>query len=358
MNIVICGAGVIGTAIAYALAERGVGATLVEAVAPACAASGKSGGFLALDWCDGSPMQALARRSFALHQDLGRRFGERTGYRALDTLAVVAAEVPYALSEYAKLENPAWLHERCAVTAQLGAATSTAQVHPGGLTHMFLDEATASGAKLVQGSIEAIHHQAGQVSGVTVDGTRMDADVVVVAMGPWSTQASAWLPLPTVNGERGASIILKPRQPVAACALFGQFIDQRGESFGPEIFPRPDGTVYMCGVPDRVALPSDAADITPSEEAIATLKTIARTLSDEFADATVTHQQACFRPIVHDAQPVMGLVPGVTGAYVATAHNCWGILNAPASGEAMAELILDGVTSQVDLRAFDPARLM
>ena len=36
----------------------------------------------------------------------------------------------------------------------------------------------------------------------------------------------------------------------------------------------------------------------------------------------------------------------------------WGILNAPASGEAMAELILDGVTSQVDLRAFDPARLM
>jgi glycine/D-amino acid oxidase-like deaminating enzyme len=61
----------------------------------------------------------------------------------------------------------------------------------------------------------------------------------------------------------------------------------------------------------------------------------------------------------------MGRVPGVEGAYVATGHSVWGMLNAPASGEAMAELILDGVTSQVNLtpfapdrlKAFDPARL-
>ena len=33
---------------------------------------GKSGGFLALDWCDGSRLSALARRSFALHAELGR----------------------------------------------------------------------------------------------------------------------------------------------------------------------------------------------------------------------------------------------------------------------------------------------
>ena len=106
MKVVIGGAGVIGTAIAFALAERGVAATMVEAVTPACAASGKSGGFLALDWCDGSAMQPLARRSFALHRELGKRFGVRTGYRALDTLAVVATKTPYNLNKYAKLDNP------------------------------------------------------------------------------------------------------------------------------------------------------------------------------------------------------------------------------------------------------------
>ena len=50
-------------------------------------------------------------------------------------------------------------------------------------------------------------------------------------------------------------------------------------------------------------------------------------------------------------------MPGVAGAYVATGHNCWGILNAPASGEAMAELIVDGAATTLDLAAFDPARL-
>jgi hypothetical protein len=38
-------------------------------------------------------------------------------------------------------------------------------------------------------------------------------------------------------------------------------------------------------------------------------------------------------------------------------HTCWGILNAPASGLALAELIVDGAASSCDLAPFDPARL-
>ncbi|MGC2521810.1 MAG: FAD-dependent oxidoreductase, partial [Stellaceae bacterium] len=70
MRVVICGGGVIGASIAYFLTRRGVRATVIERIAVACAASGKSGGFLALDWCDGTPLAALARRSFALHARL------------------------------------------------------------------------------------------------------------------------------------------------------------------------------------------------------------------------------------------------------------------------------------------------
>jgi len=50
-------------------------------------------------------------------------------------------------------------------------------------------------------------------------------------------------------------------------------------------------------------------------------------------------------------------VPHVQGAYVATGHNVWGILNAPATGEAMSELIVEGRSNAVDLRPFDPFRL-
>jgi len=68
MRVLICGGGVIGASIAYFLSCRGVKATVIERTGIACAASGKSGGFLALDWCDGTPLEALARRSFACMQ--------------------------------------------------------------------------------------------------------------------------------------------------------------------------------------------------------------------------------------------------------------------------------------------------
>ena len=96
MRVVICGAGVIGAATAYYLARRGVGATVIERAEPACAASGKSGGFLAADWCQGQPQARLAELGFELHAELARALpreaGMDTGYRRLETLSVGASE--------------------------------------------------------------------------------------------------------------------------------------------------------------------------------------------------------------------------------------------------------------------------
>ena len=74
-RIVICGGGVIGAAIAYFLSRRGARPIVVERHVVAGAASGKSGGFLALDWCRGTPLDRLARRSFTLHAELADELG-------------------------------------------------------------------------------------------------------------------------------------------------------------------------------------------------------------------------------------------------------------------------------------------
>lgn len=76
MRVLICGGGVIGASIAYFLSLRGIEATVIERTGIANAASGKSGGFLALDWCDGSALEPLARRSFALHAELSGRIDD------------------------------------------------------------------------------------------------------------------------------------------------------------------------------------------------------------------------------------------------------------------------------------------
>jgi len=50
---------------------------------------GKAGGFLELDWSDGSPTGPLQRRSFQLHKDLAAEFGaEAIGYRPVASLSM------------------------------------------------------------------------------------------------------------------------------------------------------------------------------------------------------------------------------------------------------------------------------
>src|SRR5207248_11189572 len=84
-RIVICGAGAIGAAIAYFTSRRGARSTVIERHAVAGSASGKSGGFLALDWCGGSPPDQLARRSFKLHAELSADLGDCWGYPRMTT---------------------------------------------------------------------------------------------------------------------------------------------------------------------------------------------------------------------------------------------------------------------------------
>src|ERR1051326_4524898 len=91
-SVIVCGAGVIGASVAYFLARRGVAVTIVERSGVACAASEKSGGFLALDWCDGSPLEPLARTSFALHASLAAELGIDYGHRRVETFMMTARE--------------------------------------------------------------------------------------------------------------------------------------------------------------------------------------------------------------------------------------------------------------------------
>src|SRR5262244_4049549 len=107
MRVLICGGGVIGASIAYFLSCRGVEVLVAERLAPAAAASGKAGGFLALDWCDGTPLAPLARRSFALHAELAQAIDRDWGYRRLTTYAGTTG----APSRQGRRPNLAWLSD-------------------------------------------------------------------------------------------------------------------------------------------------------------------------------------------------------------------------------------------------------
>src|SRR5712691_6037465 len=312
-HVIVCGAGVVGASVAYFLALRGVAVTVVERSGVACAASGKSGGFLALDWCDDSPLGPLARASFTLHALLARRLGTDYGYRRMDTFMLAARERGTIAGGH-RVAAPPWL----------------------------------DGVGVVEGVIQ----KAGVARGVKVDGETLEADAVVLAMGPWTGRAAEGLSLPRIAGLKGYSVTLAATD-LPAHALFVDYRTADGRALEPEIFPRPDGEVYICGMADPAPLPDSPEAVEVNDASCAILARAARRVSTALATAQILKRQACYRPVTDDGLPLIGRVPRVTGAYVATGHGPWGMLNAPATGLALAELITQGAASTVDLRPFD-----
>ena len=357
MRVLICGGGVIGTSIAYFLSQRGVETVVIERTGIANAASGKSGGFLALDWCDGSPVEPLARRSFALHAELADRIDDEWGYRRLDTLGVVSS-ARRDVRSFRRLDGPGWLAQDTAVHGQLGSSETTAQIDPAAFTGAMMRAALGAGTRLLMGTVNGIMFgEGGAVRGAVVDGQEVAGDAVVIAMGPWSVLASRWLPLPAVYGLKGHSLVFRYAPEPVPHALFVELETEKGTLASPEVFPRPDGTTYVCGLSSEAPLPVDPAAVAPDEGGTARLRAMTTQFSPALGEAEVVTEQACYRPVVEDGLPLIGAVPSIDGAYVATAHSVWGMLNAPATGEAVAGLIADGESPAVDLAPFDPARL-
>ncbi|XP_013637938.1 PREDICTED: putative oxidoreductase TDA3 isoform X1 [Brassica oleracea var. oleracea] len=368
-RIVVCGGGVIGVCTAYFLAKKGVSVTLVEQSAVACAASGKAGGFLAFDWCDGSPVGSLARASFDLHRSLAEELNgvESYGYRPLTTLSVTVKE---SKPVSGGLGLPDWVNGPVKSPSTIGTTQTTAQVHPQLFTRKVLSTAVEKyGVEVVIGRLEEVRVEQGRVDSVVLEGGRViEADSVVLAMGPWSDKLEMLSSVFRVYGTKAHSIVLEPKEPNAITphALFLSYYPSNGGgALDPEVYPRPTGLlfiltgeVYLCGMSSQEEVPDDPDQVTSNPESIEVLKRVAKTVSSYLNEesAQVKAEQACFLPSTEDGVPVIGEIPGIKGCYVATGHSCWGILNGPATGSALAELIVDGVATSVDLSRFSPSR--
>lgn len=357
MRVAICGAGVIGAAIAYYLSRRGAEVIVFERCGVACAASGKAGGFLALDWCRGSPLDRLARRSFLLHATLPGEIGADWGYRRLTTYSGFAIGDGHGAGR--ESTRLTWLSDCVMLAGRIGSPETTALVHPGAFTAAMMRAAQDRGAvlRLAQVTGVARTQDGAAATGVTVAEETIAADAVVIAMGPWSVVAAGWVPLPPVFAYKGHSVLFHTGRDIPADALFLEYQEAGGDVLTPELFPRADGTTYVSAMSHHARLPPDPADVMPDAGAIGRIETMCARLSPLLQTDKIIARQACCRPTTSDGLPLIGRIPGVRHGYVATGHGVWGILNAPATGEAMAELILDDAAQSSDLTPFDPARL-
>lgn len=119
-----------------------------------------------------------------------------------------------------------------------------------------------------------------------------------------------------------------------------------------EVYPRLDGDAYVNGFQgiEGVIQEKPGEEIV-DPEAIHKLEQ-AMEFSSILSGSEPHTRQACYWPETPDGLPIVGRIPGLDNAIIATGHSVWGILQGPATGKAISELILDRHASCLDLSLF------
>jgi glycine oxidase len=337
-RVVIVGGGVIGCAVAERLSrERRHQVLLLERDTLGAHASGAAAGLLAPVSDEGAaPALDLSSRSMALFPELVERV-ERSGiaveFRRQESLTPALTDDEERFlrgsagrwldGEQARAEEPA-----LAPGVRGAAAVTEAQVTPIRLVRALAHTAVAQGAEIAEGvPIGGLAVSAGAVRGVrTPDGLR-EADVVVLAAGPWSPALAepAGVGL-DVRPSRGQLVTLRPRP--------GGGLRHILTWRASYLVPKPDGTVVAGSTEEDAGF-----DDRPTAEGVAALLAFATRAVPGLGEAAVERVWAALRPATPDGLPLIGPAPGLPNLVVATGHNRSGILLAPVTAEMVAERI-------------------
>ncbi len=372
-NIVIAGGGIMGTSVAYYLVEdhlkqlggEQVSITLVDPTGSVgSCASGKAGGFLARDWRNGTPLQELQQTGFALHEQLAETL---TGidYRRLTCAAVAVDESEEEEQQQQqtssskripnkppskKLTDLEWVDPDVVLWDEeelgtpgvypMGDEESIAQVHPRKLCEQMwnfvVKQKGIASVELIQGKIVKAKTEQGDdgrfMTGVELDDGRiLPSDVLVAACGPWTYEANQWFDdavLPQITGIKCHSILVpsKSGKPNTQ-AVFFDSNGAIGADGDLEVYPRPDGDNYVNGFANEETICTE----TPGQEAIEEdkiallreamdfVENVGKDTTSEESSAPRDHtQQVCYWPETPHGYPIIGKIPQIQGAYVAS----------------------------------------
>lgn len=198
----------------------------------------------------------------------------------------------------------------------------------GGKTH---------GLETIEGEVVSVRSEHGSISGVeTAAGHRIDAENVVVAGGAWS---------PAFGDDLGVTLPVEPhRGQVAHLSLPGIETDSWPIVNGFRhhyIVPWPDGKIVFGATRE----PDVGFDPRLTAAGVDEVLTEGLRVAPELADATLEELRVGLRPVSADRLPILGSVPQIEGAYVATGHGATGLMLGPYSGKVVAESIAGNAAS-------------
>jgi len=355
-NVAIIGAGVIGLAIGWRLAQRGASVQIFDRGAAGAGASHAAAGMLAA-CAEAEPgeeaLVVLGRESQARWPAFAAELLELSGVdvelRPEGTLLIALTA-----DDQARLTHQLVFQQRLGLPLQWISAAETRRREPhlaGKLAGaVFSPEDTqvdnrklvtalrlaaeAAGASITEHrAVSTISSRGGRVEGVVLgDGTKVRADVVVLAAGAWarSIEGIGRELRPPVRPIKGQMLALRmnPTAPLLSHVVWAP---------SAYLVPRRDGRLLVGATVEEKGY-----DAALTAGGVLTLLEAAWRAVPAIEELPIDEMWVGHRPGSRDDAPILGAGP-LDGLIYATGHHRNGILLAPITADTIARLALDGV---------------
>lgn len=365
MKIIIIGAGIIGTSLAWEAMKRGADVTLLDA---GDRVSGTSGTSFAWVNAHGKPplqYQRLNDAAIDAHQRLQAEFpasrwlhltgsAEFRQPTETDTLQAEAARLEASGYSVSWLDTPSLLLREPALDTDTLPQTPVLWCEREGwldtrlYIHTLLDALIARGGEVRTSTpVATIERRGNRVTGVTLaNGERLEADIVVNCSGRWADSAP-FQPDLAVPLAPSAGLLL--RVPKTAAPVRHVLITSAFDV-------RPDGPNHSLICPNDLVVPWSLAE-SPAERDSAAKALLAQAAHLLPGLRGLTEYQVILgiRALPRDGLPAAGSLPGIEGYAVLVTHS--GVTLAALLASLMAEELVAEKTSPT-LEPYRPARLL
>jgi 4-methylaminobutanoate oxidase (formaldehyde-forming) len=358
---VVVGSGAFGAATACHLARRGVDVVLVDQHAIGSQTSPRAAGLTSQ--AASLPVMARLRREACeaferFEAETGRPAGfHRSGSlkaaytEAGETRIRADLEIARGLGIETRLVSADEAHRLAphfvpGPARVIGHVPSDGWLNPATVAVAFAGRAAELGARLRPFTrVTGLLRDGGRVAGVATAAGEIRAPVVVDAAGAWTASVAAEagirLPLVTVRHQLYITepiVGAEPLQPIVRlieASVYVRYCDGGLMFGGYEDAPL---VVDPAGLPPGFQVAQLALDL-------GVLRTLTAEVAARFPalrDARVAVHRGGLPTMTPDGNPVLGPVPWLPGLYVASGCCVGGLSLSPASGRALADLIVDG----------------
>ena len=374
-DVVVIGAGIIGSSIAYHLARHKLRVTLLERGDIASGSSGACDGLVFLQSKKPGIHLQLAMESRRRFDWLARQLPVPIEYRETGGMVVIETEAELtAMQQFVAQQQESGLDVTLLdknqvrqiephLSKHILAATHSpldGQVNPISLTLGFALGAKSLNARVFTGvAVQGIDITAGRVSAVETEAGRFEADIVVNAAGVHAPKIGALVGLDIpIKPRRGQIIVTEACPPmIKNCMISAKYIAAKynpeiakGKGEGISIEQTENGNFLLGSTREFVGY-----DKRTTPEGLQHIASKTAGIIPALERVNVIRAFAGLRPYTPDGLPILGPVDDVSGLIMAAGHEGDGIALSPITGELIAQIIATG-KSDIPLEAFRLSR--